>query len=48
MVSQFAAAEMIAHKYDISRTDMEELAFESRRALHAIDEGRFDNEIVPR
>ena len=48
MVSQFAAAEMIAHKYDISRTDMEELAFEShRRALHAIDEGRFDNEIVP-
>lgn len=48
MVSQFAAAEMIAHKYEITREDMEQLAFEShRRALHAMDEGRFNNEIVP-
>ena len=48
IVSQFAAAEMIAHKYEISREDMEQLAFEShRRAIHAIDEGRFNNEIVP-
>jgi acetyl-CoA C-acetyltransferase len=48
IVSQFAAAEMIAHKFDISREDMEKLAYEShRRAIHAIDEGRFEKEIVP-
>jgi acetyl-CoA C-acetyltransferase len=48
MVSQFAAAEMIAHKWEISRRDMEELALMShQRAARAIDEGRFKNEIVP-
>jgi acetyl-CoA C-acetyltransferase len=47
-VSQFRAAELIAEKWDISREDMEVFALEShRRALQAIDEGRFDNEIVP-
>jgi acetyl-CoA C-acetyltransferase len=47
-VSQFRAAEMIAEKWDISREDMERFALEShRRAIRAIDEGRFDNEIVP-
>jgi len=47
-VSQFRGAEMIAEKWDISRRDMEEFALASHeRALRAIDEGRFDNEIVP-
>jgi acetyl-CoA C-acetyltransferase len=46
-VSQFRAADMIAEKWDISRTRMEEYALEShRRALAASAEGRFDNEIV--
>ena len=47
MVSQFASAEMIAHKYDISREDMEKLALEShQRAVRAIEEGRFNHEVV--
>jgi acetyl-CoA C-acetyltransferase len=47
-VSQFRGAEMIAEKWDVSREDMERFALESHdRALRAIDEGRFDNEIVP-
>jgi acetyl-CoA C-acetyltransferase len=46
-ISQFRAAEMIAQKWDISREDMEVFSLEShRRALQAIDEGRFDREIV--
>jgi len=46
-VSQFRSAEMIAEKWDISRRAMEEFALEShRRALRAIDEHRFDGEIV--
>jgi acetyl-CoA C-acetyltransferase len=47
-VSQFAAAEAIAEKWDISRDEMEAFALEShRRALAAIDEGRFTREIAP-
>ena len=47
-VSQFNSAEMIAEKWDISREDMERFALESNeRAIHAIDEGRFRQEIVP-
>ncbi|WP_424535363.1 acetyl-CoA C-acetyltransferase [Sphaerisporangium viridialbum] len=47
-VSQFRGAEMIAERWDISRRDMEEFALEShQRALTAIDEGRFEREIVP-
>jgi acetyl-CoA C-acetyltransferase len=47
-VSQFHAAELIAAKWDITRDQMEDFALEShRRALHAIDEGRFEREIVP-
>ena len=47
-VSQFRAAEMIAEKWDISRTDMETFAVEShQRALRARAEGRFEREIVP-
>jgi acetyl-CoA C-acetyltransferase len=47
-VSQFRSAEMIAEKWEISREDMEQFALQShRRAIRAIDEGRFDREIVP-
>ena len=47
-VSQFASAERIAARWEISRKDMEAFALEShRRAVRAIDEGRFAREIVP-
>jgi acetyl-CoA C-acetyltransferase len=47
-VSQFRAAEMIAAKWDLSREDMERFALQSHeRALTAIDQGRFDGQIVP-
>ena len=47
-VSQFAAAEMIAEKWDCTREDMERFALDSHaRALAAIDEGRFEPEIAP-
>jgi acetyl-CoA C-acetyltransferase len=47
-VSQFRSAEMIAEKWDISRQQMEQFAFEShQRAITAIDEGRFETQIVP-
>lgn len=47
-VSQFAGAEMIATKWDISRDEMEAFAVESHeRALRAQAEGRFEAEIEP-
>jgi acetyl-CoA C-acetyltransferase len=47
-LSQFASAEMIAERWDISRDDMEEFAVRSHeRALKARAEGRFEAEIVP-
>jgi len=47
-VNQFVGAEMIADKWGISRQDMEEFALRShQRAVRAIDEGRFDRELVP-
>ena len=47
-VSQFRGAEMIAEKWGISREEMEAFALGShRRAARAIDEGRFEREIVP-
>jgi acetyl-CoA C-acetyltransferase len=47
-VSQFNSAQMIADKWNISREEMEAFALESHtRALRAIEEGRFDKEIVP-
>jgi acetyl-CoA C-acetyltransferase len=47
-ISQFRSAEMIAEKWNVSREDMERFALEShRRAIRAIDEGRFEREIVP-
>jgi acetyl-CoA C-acetyltransferase len=47
-VNQFYGAELIADKWGISREDMEVFGLEShRRAIQAIDEGRFDREIAP-
>lgn len=47
-VSQFRSARMIAEKWGLSRSSLEEFAFEShRRALAAIDGGRFAREISP-
>ncbi|HEY8154949.1 MAG TPA: acetyl-CoA C-acetyltransferase [Myxococcota bacterium] len=47
-VSQFRGAELIADKWSITREDMERFALEShRRAIRAIDEGRFEGEIAP-
>ncbi|HEX4252215.1 MAG TPA: acetyl-CoA C-acetyltransferase [Pseudonocardia sp.] len=47
-ISQFRAAELIAHRWDISRVEMEEFALRSHhRALAAIEGGAFDGEIVP-
>lgn len=47
-LSQFNSAEMIAKKWDISREDMEQFAYNShQRALHAIDSGYFDSQIAP-
>jgi acetyl-CoA C-acetyltransferase len=47
-VNQFHGAELIADKWSITRDDMEAYALESHhRALRAIDEGRFDREVVP-
>ncbi|UQA91845.1 acetyl-CoA C-acetyltransferase [Streptomyces halobius] len=47
-VNQFYGAELIAEQWGISRRDMEEFALRShRRALRAMDEGRFARETVP-
>lgn len=47
-VSQFRGAELMAQRWNISRVQMEAFAYEShQRAIRAIDEGRFDREIVP-
>ncbi len=42
------AAEFIAEEYDVSREAMDELAYNShQKAVEAIDEGKFKDEIVP-
>ncbi|OYD61106.1 acetyl-CoA C-acetyltransferase [Rhodococcus sp. OK302] len=47
-VSQFRGAEMIAQNWQISRDAMEQWALQSHaRAKHAIEQGHFENEIVP-
>jgi acetyl-CoA acyltransferase len=47
-IHQGLSAEEIAKRWDISRDEMDRLALESHeRAIRAIDEGRFENEIVP-
>src|ERR1700749_4431531 len=46
-ISQFRAADLIAEKWDISREEMERYALAShQRALHAIDNGDFEQEIA--
>ncbi len=47
-ISQFHGAETIAREWAITREAMERYAYRShQRAVAAIDEGRFDREIVP-
>ena len=46
-VSQFNSAQMIAKKWNISRSEMENYAFQShQKAMHAIEKGFFQDEIV--
>jgi acetyl-CoA C-acetyltransferase len=46
--SQFAGAEMIAKKYDLSKDELDEFGYEShRRAIAAVEAGAFDKEILP-
>jgi len=46
--TQFKGAQMMADRWDMSREDLEVYSLEShRRAFQAIEEGRFDKEIVP-
>jgi acetyl-CoA acyltransferase len=48
IVPQGIAAELIATEWGLSREDLDAYSYEShRRALAAIDEGRFEREIVP-
>jgi acetyl-CoA C-acetyltransferase len=47
-ISQFRGAQLMCEKWGIVRRQLEEFALEShRRAVRAIDEGRFEREIVP-
>jgi acetyl-CoA C-acetyltransferase len=47
-VSQFYGAEQIALKWNIGREEMEDFALQSHaRAVHAIDNGYFEEEIAP-
>ena len=46
--TQFKGAQMMADKWNLSREELEEYSLEShRRAFQAIEEGRFDKEIIP-
>jgi acetyl-CoA acyltransferase len=48
IVPQGIAAELIAEEWGLSREELDGYSYEShRRALSAIDEGRFEREIVP-
>jgi acetyl-CoA acetyltransferase family protein len=48
IVPQGISAEVLAEEWNLSRGALDEYALEShRRALSAIDEGKFENEIVP-
>jgi acetyl-CoA acetyltransferase family protein len=48
IVPQGISAEVIAEEWSLSREQLDEYSLEShRRAVAAIDEGRFENEIVP-
>ena len=48
IVPQGISAEVIADEWELSRDDLDEYSYEShRRAIAAIDEGRFEREVVP-
>ena len=48
IVPQGNSAELIAERWGFSREDLDAYSYEShRRALAAIEEGRFDDEVVP-
>ena len=48
IVPQGISAEVLAEEWDLSRDELDAYSLEShRRALEAIDEGRFEREIVP-
>jgi len=48
LVPQGISAEMIAEKWDVSRTRLDEISTDSHtRAALAIDEGRFESQIAP-
>ena len=48
IVPQGISAEVIADEWNLSREDMDAFSLEShKRALRAIDEGRFEREVVP-
>jgi acetyl-CoA acyltransferase len=48
IVPQGISAEVLAQEWDLSREQLDEYSYEShRRAVSAIDEGRFEREIVP-
>jgi acetyl-CoA acyltransferase len=48
IVPQGISAELIAEEWGLSREELDAYSYEShRRALAAIDEGRFENEVVP-
>jgi acetyl-CoA acyltransferase len=48
IVPQGISAEVIAEEWGLTREALDEYSYESHmRAVRAIDEGRFDNEIVP-
>jgi acetyl-CoA C-acetyltransferase len=47
-ISQFRGAQLICERWGIKRPQLEEFALEShQRAVRAIDEGRFEREILP-
>jgi acetyl-CoA C-acetyltransferase len=47
-ISQFRGAQMMCEKWGIKRLQLEEYSLEShRRAIQAIDEGRFESQITP-
>ena len=48
IVMQGISSDLIAEKWELSREELDAFAYESHmRAARAIDEGRFDSEIVP-
>jgi acetyl-CoA acyltransferase len=48
IVPQGISAEVIADEWNLAREELDEYSLEShRRAIAAIDEGRFENEIIP-